>query len=95
MPGITLHFVLEHIREMGPRSIKVCALIDKPGERKIDVRPDWSAFTLDGGPSDRVLVGYGLDYAESYRGLPYIGTIPRPAPGGEGRKITLSPAGAS
>jgi hypoxanthine phosphoribosyltransferase len=93
--GITLHFVLEHIKEKGPRSIKVCALIDKPGERKIDVRPDWSAFTLDGGPSDRFLVGYGLDYAESYRGLPYIGTIPRPAPGGEGRKITLSPAGAS
>jgi hypoxanthine phosphoribosyltransferase len=93
--GITLNFLLEHIKEKGPRSLRVCALIDKPGDRKIDVHPDWSAFTLDKGPSERFLVGYGLDYAESYRGLPYIGTIPRPASAVEGRKITLSPYGVS
>ena len=89
--GITLNFLLDHIRENKPRSLKVCALIDKPGERKIDVHPDWSAFTLDKVPPDRFLVGYGLDHAESYRGLPYIGTVPRSAPAAEGRKITSSP----
>jgi hypoxanthine phosphoribosyltransferase len=89
--GITLNFLLDHIKEKKPRSLKVCALIDKPGERKIDVHPDWTAFALDKTPQDRFLVGYGLDHAESYRGLPYIGTIPRPAPPAEGRKITLSP----
>jgi hypoxanthine phosphoribosyltransferase len=89
--GITLNFLLDHIRERKPRSLKVCALINKPGERKIDVHPDWSAFTLDKVPQDRFLVGYGLDHAENHRGLPYIGTIPRPAAAAEGRKISIAP----
>jgi hypoxanthine phosphoribosyltransferase len=89
--GITLNFLLDHIKEKKPRSLKVCALIDKPGERKIDVHPDWTAFALDKTPQDRFLVGYGLDHAESYRGLPYIGTIPRPVSPTEGRKISLAP----
>ena len=55
------------------------------------MHPDWSAFTLDAALTDRFLVGYGLDHAESYRGLPYIGTVPRSAPAAEGRKITLAP----
>ena len=88
--GITLNFLLDHIKEKKPRSLKVCALIDKPGERKIEVHPDWSAFTLAKAPADRFLVGYGLDYAESYRGLPYIGTVPRSVPAAEERKITLA-----
>src|SRR5437867_10520174 len=79
--GITLNFLLDHIRERKARSLKVCALIDKPGERKIDVHPEWAAFTLREPLEDRFLVGYGLDYAESYRGLPYIGTIPLPGAG--------------
>ncbi|HET7294813.1 MAG TPA: hypoxanthine phosphoribosyltransferase [Vicinamibacteria bacterium] len=77
--GITLAFLLDHIRLQKPSSLKVCALIDKPGERKTDVHPDWAAFTIAEPEADRFLVGYGLDYAERYRGLPYIGTIPRPA----------------
>ena len=89
--GITLNFLLDHIRERRPRSLKVCALIDKPGDRKIDVQIDWAAFTLREPMADRFLVGYGLDHAERYRGLPYIGTIPRPAPPAEGRTITISP----
>jgi hypoxanthine phosphoribosyltransferase len=89
--GITLNFLVDHIREHKPRSLKVCALIDKPGERKIDVHPDWSVFTLPKVEDDRFLVGYGLDFAENYRGLPFIGTISRPTPVAEGRKITLSP----
>lgn len=76
--GITLNFLLDHMRDQRPRSLRVAAIVDKPGERKIEVHPDWALFTLD-APLDRFLVGYGLDYQESYRGLPYIGTIPRPA----------------
>jgi len=77
--GITLSFVLDHMREHKPRSLKVCALIDRPTERKIDVQPDWALFILREAPGDRHVVGYGLDFAESYRGLPYLGVIPRPA----------------
>ncbi|HUG53879.1 MAG TPA: hypoxanthine phosphoribosyltransferase [Vicinamibacteria bacterium] len=76
--GITLNFLLDHIRERRPRRLKVAALIDKPGDRKIEVQVDWAAFTIKEPMADRFLVGYGLDYAERYRGLPYIGTIPRP-----------------
>jgi len=75
--GITLAFLLEHIREQKPSSLKVCALVDKPSERKTDIHPDWAAFTLAEPVADRFLVGYGLDYGERYRGLPFIGTIPR------------------
>ena len=92
--GITLNFLLDHIREKNPRSLRVCALVDKPGERKIDVHPDWAAFTLAAPMGDRFLVGYGLDHAESYRQLPYIGTIPRPFPAPEGRTIGISRGGA-
>jgi len=91
--GITLNFLLDHIREHKPRSLRVCALIDKPGERKIDVQPDWTVFTLNEPMGDAFLVGYGLDHAESYRGLPYIGTIPRPHPVPEGRTIEISRRG--
>jgi hypoxanthine phosphoribosyltransferase len=88
--GITLNFLLDHIRERRPRSLKVAALIDKPGERKIEVQVDWAAFTIKEPHHDRFLVGYGLDYAERYRGLPYIGTIPRPDKPGEGRTISIA-----
>jgi hypoxanthine phosphoribosyltransferase len=79
--GITLNFLLDHIRERHARSLRVCTLIDKPTERKIDVRPDWALFTLkEPLPDGRFIVGYGLDYLEHYRGLSYLGTIPRPEP---------------
>jgi len=79
--GITLSYLLGHIHEHGPRSLKVCALVDKPGARKIAVHPDWSAFSLADPMADRFLVGYGLDWQDHYRGLPYLGTIPRPVRG--------------
>jgi len=91
--GITLSFLLDHIREKRPRNLRVCALIDKPSDRKIDVQPDWAAFTIQ-EPLERFIVGYGLDYEERYRGLPYLGTIPRPEQKAAGRKITLSPEGS-
>ena len=84
--GITLSYLLAHIHEHGPRSLKVCALIDKPEARKIDVHPDWTAFSVHEPLADRFLVGYGLDWMERFRGLPYIGTIPRPARSGPPRE---------
>ena len=84
--GITLSYLLAHIHELGPRSVKVCALIDKPEARKIDVHPDWTAFPVHEPLADRFLVGYGLDWMERFRGLPYIGTIPRPARSGASRE---------
>lgn len=87
--GITLSFLLDHIRDHRPRMLKVCALIDKPGERKIEVEPDWAAFTLKESAPDRFVVGYGLDFGERYRGLPYLGTIPRPVGVGETRKAVI------
>ena len=78
--GITLAYLLAHIHEHAPASLRVCALVDKPEARKIDVHPDWTAFPVRDPPADRFLVGYGLDWMEHFRGLPYIGTIPRPQP---------------
>jgi hypoxanthine phosphoribosyltransferase len=78
--GITLSYLLGHLHEHGAKSVRVCALVDKPEARKIDVHPDWSAFTLGPAEAERFLVGYGLDWMEKFRGLPFIGTIPRPEP---------------
>ena len=78
--GITLSYLLGHVHELGVRSIKVCALVNKPGARKIDVHPDWSAFTVEQALPEGFLVGYGLGWQGRYRALPYVGTIPRPAP---------------
>lgn len=75
--GITLHYLLDHIREHGPRSLRVCALVDKPAERKVEVRPEWALFTLPEDQGDRFIVGYGLDLGERFRGLPYLATVAR------------------
>lgn len=81
--GITLNFLLDHIRERRPKSLKVAALIDKPGDRKIEVQVDWAAFTIKEPMGDKFLVGYGLDYLEHHRSLPFIATIPRSDRAGE------------
>ena len=92
--GITLNFLLDHIRDKGPASMRVASIIDKPGERKVDVQPDWAVFTVRQPREDgRFIVGYGLDHADHYRGLPFLGTIPRPVGPAEGRKITISRPG--
>jgi hypoxanthine phosphoribosyltransferase len=77
--GITLSYLLGHIHEHAPVSLRVCALVDKPESRKIDLHPDWTAFPVHEPMADRFLVGYGLGWMERFRGLPFIGTIPRPA----------------
>ncbi len=76
--GITLSYLLGHIHELGPESLRVVSLVDKPYARKIDLHPDWSAFTVPEPLAGRFLVGYGLDWMERYRGLPFIGTIAQP-----------------
>jgi hypoxanthine phosphoribosyltransferase len=99
--GITLDFILEHVRARRPRSLRTCVLVDKPTDRKVGVRPDWALFTLE-EPDQRFLVGYGLDWGEHHRGLPYIGAVPRPldragsgaaAPGGPGAGQGAGPGG--
>jgi hypoxanthine phosphoribosyltransferase len=77
--GITLSYLMAHIHEHGPASLRVCALVNKPESRKIDVHPDWTAFPVHEPMADRYLVGYGLDWMERFRGLPFLGTIPRPS----------------
>lgn len=66
--GITLEFLRKHLALHGPKTIKICALIDKRERRKVDISPDYVGFTVERG----FLVGFGLDYGEKYRHLPHI-----------------------
>jgi hypoxanthine phosphoribosyltransferase len=67
--GLTLHYLQEILRARGPKSLRTACLLSKPSRRKIDVKVDYIGFTIE----DRFVVGYGLDFAEQYRSLPYIG----------------------
>ncbi len=69
--GLTLSYILDMFKARGPASIALCALLDKPDRRKMPVRIDYSGFTIP----DEFVVGYGLDYNEKYRNLPYIGIL--------------------
>ena len=69
--GLTLKFVTEHLRAMKPASLKICTLLDKPERRKVDVYADYIGFTI---PNEFV-VGFGLDYNEYYRNLPFVGVL--------------------
>jgi hypoxanthine phosphoribosyltransferase len=66
--GVTLQAIQNKLKELGPRSIKVCTLIDKRERRLVDVPVDYVGFTIAKG----FIVGYGIDYAEQYRYLPDI-----------------------
>ena len=69
--GLTLSYLHEILRARGPASIRTACLLSKPSRRKVDVPVDYVGFTIE----DRFVVGYGLDYAEQYRHLPYIGVL--------------------
>jgi hypoxanthine phosphoribosyltransferase len=69
--GLTLHYLQEILLTRGPRTLRTACLLNKPSRRKIDVKVDYIGFTIE----DRFVVGYGLDYAEQYRNLPYIGVL--------------------
>ena len=66
--GITMEFVLEHLKAKNPKSIKSCVLLDKPSRRKTELEADYVGFTIP----DKFIVGYGLNYGDYYRNVPYI-----------------------
>lgn len=69
--GLTLHFLRDHLQMHKPKSIKICTLLDKPERRRIDLPVDYVGFVIP----DEFIVGYGIDYAQKYRNLPYIATV--------------------
>ena len=69
--GHTVAHVLGLLTQRGPASLKVCAFLDKPSRRQVAVEVDYVGFTVP----DEFLVGYGLDYAQKYRNLPYVGVL--------------------
>ena len=69
--GRTLSYLMEMLRERGPQSLKLCTLLNKPDRRVVEVEIDYNGYTIP----DEFVVGYGLDYAQKYRNLPYIGIV--------------------
>jgi hypoxanthine phosphoribosyltransferase len=69
--GRTLSYLLEMLRDRGPRSLRLCTLLDKPERRVVEVKVDYTGFQIP----DQFVVGYGLDYDQRYRNLPYIGVV--------------------
>ena len=69
--GHTLWHVAALLRSRAPRKLKTIALLDKPSRREVDVKADWTGFEIP----DEFVVGYGIDYAQRNRNLPYIGKV--------------------
>ena len=69
--GRTLSYLLDMLKARGPKSMALCTLLDKPDRRVIDVKVDYTGFQIP----DEFVVGYGLDYDQRYRNLPYIGVV--------------------
>lgn len=69
--GNTLYYLMDVLRQRKPASLRLCTLLDKPDRRVKDVYVDWTGFEIP----DEFVVGYGLDYAQKYRNLPYIGVV--------------------
>lgn len=69
--GISLAWLLERLRERQPASLRLCVLLDKPSRRRVPVPTDYVGFEIP----DQFVVGYGIDYAEQFRELPYIGYV--------------------
>lgn len=74
--GVTLAYVRDHLAARGPKSLRIAVLVDRTAPRKIQLIPEWSAFRIETDDDTRFLVGYGLDQADYYRGLPYVGVLP-------------------
>jgi hypoxanthine phosphoribosyltransferase len=71
--GLTIAHLMDLFRTRNPRSVKVCALLHKPARSRVAVNVDFLGFTIE----DKFVVGYGLDFGERYRNLPYIGLVER------------------
>ena len=73
--GNTLHYLREYLKNRGAEDVKICALLDKPSRRQVEVPVEYVGFEVE----DRFIIGYGIDYAEKYRNLPFIGTLKQSA----------------
>jgi len=69
--GLTLKYLTDNLKRRNAASLKICSLLDKPSRRKCDLTVDYVGYEIP----DRFIVGYGIDYAEQYRNLPYIATV--------------------
>ncbi len=69
--GLTLSNLVKELQIRNPKSLKLCTLLDKPERRKTNVHVDYVGFVIE----DKFIVGYGIDWAENYRNLPYIGSV--------------------
>ena len=69
--GMTLHYIRDMLNQRNPRSIRLCTLFDKPERRTVDIAADYFGAVVP----DAFIVGYGLDYDEKYRNLPYVGIL--------------------
>ena len=69
--GSTLKMIIELFQKRNPKSIRICTLLDKPSGRKVDLSPDYTCFTIPAA----FVVGYGLDYDDYYRTLPFVGVL--------------------
>ena len=72
--GLTLTYLQDILRARGPKTLRTACLLSKPSRRQVDVKVEYIGFEIE----DRFVVGYGLDYAEQYRNLPYIGVVTAP-----------------
>jgi hypoxanthine phosphoribosyltransferase len=75
--GLTMAYLLDNLRTRRPRSLRLAALLHKPARQRVAVAVDYLGFTIE----DRFVVGYGLDYDDRYRNLPYIGVLDPPKGG--------------
>lgn len=66
--GITLHYLRTYLQDRLPKSLKICTFLDKPQRREVDIKADYVGFEVE----NKFIVGYGLDYGQKYRNLPYI-----------------------
>lgn len=69
--GLSMRYLLDNLATRRPRSVKICSLLHKPARTRVKITVDYLGFTIE----DKFVVGYGLDYAEKFRNLPYIGVI--------------------
>ena len=69
--GRTFKYLVNYIKRMQPKSVKTCVMLDKPSRRVVEFHPDYTGFEIE----DLFVIGYGLDFDEKYRNLPYIGYI--------------------
>ena len=69
--GVTLSYLTKYLAEKGAKSVRTCTLLDKPSRRKVDFVPDYCGVEIP----DEFVIGYGLDYDEKYRALPYVGVL--------------------